>query len=194
MAQTARELFTPTEAAAITGVPVKLVRKEIEKKVIKATRKYRRARSDVHVTLEDLLYLRVLGGLDITLPARVRGRIHDEISAQYREHSDASEVVLSGAIVLRVREARDSVLKRLEQLRKWQESLVSDPDILGGETVFPHSRLSVRRIGTALERGESRAAVKEDYPYLNDDDLEFAQLYVRAYPNVGRPKADQAAA
>jgi uncharacterized protein (DUF433 family) len=55
---------------------------------------------------------------------------------------------------------------------------------MGGETVFPNSRLTVRRIGSMLERGESSEVIREDYPYLSQEDLEFAQIYVRAYPDV----------
>jgi len=30
--------------------------------------------------------------------------------------------------------------------------------------------------------------VREDYPYLSSEDLEFASLYARAYPPIGRPR------
>ena len=59
---------------------------------------------------------------------------------------------------------------------------------MGGETVFPGSRLTVRHIGAMLERGESPEIIREDYPYLSEEDLKFAHLYVKAYPNLGRPK------
>jgi uncharacterized protein (DUF433 family) len=70
---------------------------------------------------------------------------------------------------------------------EWKTRLISDPNILGGETVFPNSRLSVRRVGAMLERGESLEVIKEDYPYLSDEDLQFAQRYVRAYPSMEQP-------
>lgn len=193
MAVAMQELFTPTEAAALTGVSVRVVRKEIEKRVIKATHARRRSGHGVRVELADLYYLRVLGGLDMKLSRTQRVLIHDRIRTHLRESKPESDVVISGAIFARVGEARESVLKQLERLHQWQESLVRDPAILGGAAVFPGSRLSVRHVGTSLNRGEPPAAIKEDYPYLSDEDLEFARLYVNAYPNVGRPKTDQAA-
>ena len=70
----------------------------------------------------------------------------------------------------------------------WKKRLVSEPNIMGGETVFPGSRLTVRHIGAMLERGESPEIIREDYPYLSEEDLKFAHLYVKAYPTLGRSK------
>jgi uncharacterized protein (DUF433 family) len=101
--------------------------------------------------------------------------------------------MVSGLLTLKIGETESAVLDLLRRFAAWRERLVSDPDILGGELVFPNSRLSVRHIGEILERGELPDAVREDYPYLADEDLELARLYVKAYPNVGRPKTRRAA-
>ena len=39
-----------------------------------------------------------------------------------------------------------------------------------------------------LERGESKEVIREDYHYLSEEDMEFALIYTRAYPAIGRPK------
>jgi uncharacterized protein (DUF433 family) len=67
--------------------------------------------------------------------------------------------------------------KQNAQYQAWKRKLVRDPEIMAGETVFPNSRLTVRRIASLMERGESPAIVLEDYPYLTRTDLEFAQIY-----------------
>jgi uncharacterized protein (DUF433 family) len=36
--------------------------------------------------------------------------------------------------------------------------------------------------------------IREDYPHLSDEDIEFAKLYTAAYPKVGRPRACQTSA
>jgi uncharacterized protein (DUF433 family) len=64
-------------------------------------------------------------------------------------------------------------------LDRWKSGLVQDVRIMGGETAFPNSRLTVRRIGLLLQNGESIAAIKEDYPYLCDDDLKFSLRYLK---------------
>lgn len=80
------------------------------------------------------------------------------------------------------------VSERIKHFSKWKANLVSDPNIMGGETVFPNSRFTVRHIGSMLDRGESLEIIQEDYPYLTEEDIKFAQVYVKAYPSVGRPK------
>jgi uncharacterized protein (DUF433 family) len=59
---------------------------------------------------------------------------------------------------------------------------------MGGQTVFPNSRLSVHHLGKIIDRGESFEIIRENYPFLSKLDLKFAPLYVKAYPVMGRPK------
>jgi uncharacterized protein (DUF433 family) len=73
------------------------------------------------------------------------------------------------------------MIDRYETLKA---KLVSNPSILGDKTVFPGSRLSVQRIGRSLERGETLEALREDYPYLTDEDFDFAQVFVKAVGNI----------
>lgn len=54
---------------------------------------------------------------------------------------------------------------------------------MGGAETFPNSRLTVRHIGEMLERGVAVKEILEDYPYLSPSDLDFARLFVRAYPD-----------
>lgn len=72
-----------------------------------------------------------------------------------------------------------------QQIRRffdWKQHLRSTPAVMGGAVTFANSRLTVRHIGTMLERGVDPAEIVEDYPYLTRQDLEFAHLFVQAYP------------
>jgi uncharacterized protein (DUF433 family) len=80
---------------------------------------------------------------------------------------------------------------KLARFHAWKDTLVSNPNVMAGEIVFPRSRLTVRRIGEMLEQGESPNVVLEDYPELSPQDLELSRLFVKAYPRVGRPRAAQ---
>jgi uncharacterized protein (DUF433 family) len=60
----------------------------------------------------------------------------------------------------------------------WMKGLAQNEAVLGGEPVFPGSRLAVRHVGGMLLNGAAAAEVKEDYPYLTDEDIEFAKLFV----------------
>jgi uncharacterized protein (DUF433 family) len=61
--------------------------------------------------------------------------------------------------------------------------------ILGGEAVFRGTRLSVRHVGKMYDAGESLSNIVEDYPYLRENDIKFAQLFHMAHPAIGRPTA-----
>jgi uncharacterized protein (DUF433 family) len=77
--------------------------------------------------------------------------------------------------------------ERKARFDAWKARLVRSPDILGGEPVFPGSRLAVRHVGGMVLRGAPLEEIREDYPYLSDEDVAFARLYTEAYPRVGRP-------
>ena len=57
-----------------------------------------------------------------------------------------------------------------------------NPDILGGEPVFPKSLLAVSRIAGLVERGESARSILKDYPYLTVEDVSFARLWPSVPP------------
>jgi uncharacterized protein (DUF433 family) len=97
--------------------------------------------------------------------------------------------LIPGVLQLRLRTVAEEVSDQLVPFYRWRDArVVSDPATLAGDAVFRGSRLSVRRVGEALERGEKVATIREDYPYLTAEDIEFAPRYVRAYPRVGRPR------
>jgi uncharacterized protein (DUF433 family) len=64
--------------------------------------------------------------------------------------------------------------------------------ILGGKAVFRDTRISVAHIGKMAERGETVANILEDYPKLTEGDVNFARLYYRARPPMGRPRVGAA--
>ena len=84
---------------------------------------------------------------------------------------------------------------KLDGFEAWKKKRVgTDENILRGEPTFPESRLAVRHVGGMLLRGASVEEVRADYPYLKDEDIEFATIFTRAYPRVGRPRDAQAPA
>jgi uncharacterized protein (DUF433 family) len=176
-----KDTFTPSEAAALTELPAKRVRKEIEHRVIEATRPPR-------VSFADLIYLRVLQLLDVQLSVEDRLRLARGLHDAVRRSPDVDTVEFGQVLTLRVRGIVRFLSKRTRHFERWKKRLVANPEIMGGEPVFPKSRLTVRRIGGMLERGVAPREILDDYPYLKAEDLELARLFVRAYPRVGRPR------
>ena len=60
--------------------------------------------------------------------------------------------------------------------------IVAGDRILGAEPTFPKSRLAVRNVGGQVLKGVPAAELREEYPYLNEEDLEFAKVFTLAYP------------
>jgi uncharacterized protein (DUF433 family) len=177
--------LSPTEVAALLEVPERRVRKEVEHGLLP---------SPPQLNFDMAVYIKVLDGLsELEPPVEWRRRMlvsirnalmHGRLSAV----SDEFELI-AGLLRLRLRTVAEEVSEQLVPFYRWRDArVVSDPEILAGEPVFRGSRLSVRRVGHAIERGEKVETIREDYPYLTAEDLEFAPRYARAYPRVGRPR------
>ncbi len=106
--------YTPTEAAALTELPEKQVRKEIEHQVIEAE-------SPPRLPFAALVYLRALKLMEMHLSVDDRTRI-------------------SRRVIEAVHRSRQ----------------------MGGEPVFPDSRLTVRRVGAYPRVGRPRSAPPAD--------------------------------
>lgn len=76
--------------------------------------------------------------------------------------------------------AQEAVMTDFDQ---WKSTLVMRADILGGEAVFPKSRLAVRHVGEKARRGVSDDEIVADYPNLSKQDVEFARRFVAEIPS-----------
>jgi uncharacterized protein (DUF433 family) len=177
---TAEEVYTLTEAAAFAGVSELDVRKQAEQAILGP---------DAHVGFDALVYLRATTRAGLELGIEDRVRILRSIHEALKVDPPVESIEVSELVLLRI----GSVIRQLHDERErflaWKRRLVTDPAYLGGEAVFPDSRLAVRQVGAILKFGSRAAAddeqgVREDYPYLSAEDLEFARIYARAYPLV----------
>jgi uncharacterized protein (DUF433 family) len=87
-----------------------------------------------------------------------------------------------------VGKACDDVKPRINVYVRGLARVEEKDSVLGGAAVFRDTRISVAHIGKLAERGESTENILEDYPKLTEADVEFAKLYYRARPPVGRPR------
>lgn len=178
------EALSTNEVVALFDLDDRRVRKEVEHGVLEAPR----------FDLASIVYLRTLTELGFEMSAvEDRKRLRLEIYRAIKGMSSTLRVALSSITELNLDGVLREVKQRLERFYAWKQKLVVDDAILGGEPVFPGSRLAVRHVGGMLLRGAALDEVREDYAYLSDEDLEFSRLYARAYPRMGRPR-DQAAA
>jgi uncharacterized protein (DUF433 family) len=173
-------IFTPNEAAAFASLSPKRVYKELEYRVIP------QVEDSPRLTFAALIYLCALKEINFEFSVNYRSLLYQRLVEAIENH--ASNLEIAKFFILQLDGITKELSELISQFNEWKNHLVSDPNIMGGQTVFPNSRLSVYRIGGLLEKGESSEAIRFDYPYLSETDLKFAPLYLKAYPPVGRPK------
>lgn len=176
--------LTTTEAAALTGLDERAVRKDVEHGILDAGTPPRFAEVA-------LVYLRACASFAFHLDARDRKRLYADIADALER--GLARVDLGPGWTLDVAAVAADLRRRVADFEAWRSALVTRDDILGGEPVFPGSRLAVRHIGEMLARGADLAEVREDYPELTERDIEFARLFAVAYPRIGRPRGQAAA-
>jgi len=177
-----RSNFTPAEAAAVTGLPVKKVNKAIETGTV-ASRSRRQGRTfKRYLPYTSLLCLELQArGLD-QLPLTLRRKVFRSVARAPR----ANQIRHSDAVIIDVRSAREKIVMGLLQLRKAKRMIIRDPEIMGGVPVFRGTRVPVYAIVEMLQSA-SRKEILEGYPSLTVEMLDVAEQYVRAYPKRGRP-------
>jgi uncharacterized protein (DUF433 family) len=176
------EIFTPNEAAALIEISPKRIYKEIEHSIISFGTPDR-------LSFGTLVYLRALKEINFNFSVSYRIQLHQALQLAWAQQLSTLE--FGKFFTLKVGEIGQELQTLVDRFEAWKSRLVCNPEILGGEIVFPNSRLSVSHIGGSLERGEALEILREDYPYLTDEDFDFARIYVKAYPKQGRPKIDE---
>jgi uncharacterized protein (DUF433 family) len=178
-------LFTATEAAVLTRLPLKAVNNAIDKKTV-AT-----AAGEQPGQAARLLDLR--GLISLTLERRLADRFSPELRRAVFDalaRDSRSRVSLEGGFVtIDLREPRRELAASLRTLRRVRALVTSDPDILGGDPVFRGTRVPVHLIAILLEQGSTKEELLASYPRLTAEMAELAPIYAAAYPLRGRPRA-----
>jgi hypothetical protein len=143
-------LFTPTEAAVLTGLPLKAVNNAIDKKTISAVAGEEGARLLDERALISLAIERLLA--DRFAP-ELRRQVFDALAKSPR-----NVVSLEGGLVkIDLREPRRELATSLRELRRAKRLVVSDPEIMGGDPVFRGTRVPVHMIAELVAQGSTPA-------------------------------------
>lgn len=181
------DVLTVNEAAALFGLDEGRIRKDVEHGVFGAG-------SPPRFELSAVVYLRALVDFGFELGVDDRKKLYGLIVRALKMRKPPATTELSPITELKLGKLVGEVTERIDRFDAWRNRIVTDPKVLGGEPVFPRTRLAVRHVGGMLLRGGSPKEIREDYPQLTDDDIEFAKLYAQAHPRVGRPRERQAPA
>lgn len=185
---TTERLFTPREAAAVSGIAVKAVNNAIDKRVVCVVRTgdAKLRKTPVRKLSEgSLLRLKVWHAIGGVLTRERRERLFAEIEAR----PAARHVKADSLLIVDVGEARDEIAASVRDLDHARKAIVQNKDVLGGEPVFAGSRIPVRAIVAMLDAGASEEEILEGYPKLDSRLMSLARLWVAAHPPRGRPKS-----
>jgi uncharacterized protein (DUF433 family) len=149
-------LFTPTEAAVLTGLSLKAVNNAIDKKTISAVPGEER---------ECLLDARAL--VSLSIERRLADRIAPELRRKvFGALADAprNSVSLEGGLIkIDLRQPRRELAASLRDLRRAQRMVISDPEIMGGDPVFRGTRVPVHLVAELVAQGRKPAEFIESY-------------------------------
>jgi uncharacterized protein (DUF433 family) len=180
--QTHDTLFTPTEAAVLTGLSLKAVNNAIDKNTVSAVPGEEGGRLlDARALMSLSIERRLSAG--IATP-ELRRKVFDALADAPRD----TVSIEGGLIKIDLRQPRRELAASLRDLRRARRIVVSDPEILGGDPVFRGTRVPVHVIAELVAQGSKPAELIESYPRLNDEMIRLAPIYATAYPLRGRPR------
>lgn len=178
-------LFTPAEAAALTGLPVKAVNNAVDKGMAARAKGKGGVKTARLVDATALICLRLERELAADTTPVFRRKLFRAIAAA---RAQGANTVAVGALTVDLRPPWREVEQHIKNLRRAERLAVVDPEILGGAPVFQGTRIPIRMIAELLEQGETPAKLREGYPRLTEEMLRLAPIYAAAYPQRGRPR------
>jgi uncharacterized protein (DUF433 family) len=179
-------LYTPAEAAAVSGLALKAVNNAIDKHIVDVAGPPAAGKRTVrrYLTGSHLLCLRLEHGLAGRLPVDRRQGLFREVAAR----PEAKLLKADDLLFVDVGAARREVVVRLRDLNEAERLINVDKETLGGEPVFKGTRIPVYSVVAMLDAGADVAELLSGYPKLDARKLELGRLWVAAHPRRGRPK------
>ena len=177
--------YTPAQASAVAKLPLKAVQKLIDARLIRPIRMRSGRETQRLLSPGQLVYLRLEAEGVRLLPLATRREVARTIVAEPQINSIA--ITGGSALVIEVKHARREVEQELKRLRKVQEMVVSDPEIMRGTPVFKGTRIPVELVAEMAAEDATVEEILAGYPALNREQVELAPLYVAAFPRRGRP-------
>lgn len=177
--------LTATEAACVTGVPLKQVHRIIDAGLLFDGVQVRTGARVISGRALVGLRLAHLTADTLTLDARRRiiRRVLDEPkTATFQED----------AVTVAVAPVADDIRDGLESLDHAKAVVSIDPAVMSGAPCFVGTRIAVHDLAEMVANGDTVDAVAAAYPSVSPDQIQLAIVYAAAYPRRGRPSAKPA--
>lgn len=182
-----------TEAAAATGVPLRVIHRLIDENVIpRSARVMVAKRRALRAFALPMVTFSAAAGADLT--SRLRrdclNAIKDYTLKNWSDllvRPDSANLTLTrGIMTLTLAKPVAVAMADLARLRAAFDRVETNAEIRGGMPVIKGTRVGVHEVASSL-RVDGMDAVLADYPSLTRADVEAAALYAAAHPQRGRP-------
>jgi uncharacterized protein (DUF433 family) len=172
--------LTASEAASVTGVPLKQVHRIIDAGLL--TGRIETHRGSRRIIGSGLVGLKLAYMTADTLTMEARRRIIGRVLADPTPRTVSDQLV-----TVEVQPIEAEVAQGLDALEKAKSMVSNDKGIMGGTPCVAGTRVPVHDIADMLANGDDPAAILAAYPQLGPEQLELASIYTAAYPRRGRP-------
>lgn len=179
-----QNMFTPTRAAAVTGLSLKSVQKAIDLNTVPVRRVRTKGAAKRYLVDTALLCLWLEAEGLHQLPLRARKDIFKAVARSPRE----PQLQFGGVMWVDITGARRRLAMSLLELRKAEHMVTSDEAILTGTLVFKGTRVPVHSIAEMVNSGTPTTEILEGYPSLTEEQVRLAPIYAKAHPLRGRPR------
>jgi uncharacterized protein (DUF433 family) len=169
--------MTASEAASVTGVPLRQVHRIIDAGILGAAVKQRD--NTRLLTTKGLVGLRLAHDTAAPGAAGRRGEF-DPVAAPVDDPRRNGRRGRSAC-------CQDGSFGS-QPAGKARSMVSSTPDVLGGMPVFKGTRIPVHDIADMLANGDRPASIVKAYPKLDAERVRLASVYAQAYPARGRPR------
>jgi uncharacterized protein (DUF433 family) len=92
-----------------------------------------------------------------------------------------------GLVTFDLAAVRSEVEDRVRLLRRAEDAVIEDPEVIAGEPSLRGTRMPVYMVAAMRETGTSVEEMVRSYPSLTAELIERACIYAAAYPKRGRP-------
>ncbi len=182
------ENLTINEAAIAAGVTVAKVNRMIDKRIL-PKKLYKTSRSRT-VRKDACLWIAFYFETEEVLTAGARVKAMRSATAHNHSWTELQHCKFEESRTVQVLFSSiwEDVDRRLSQLRKAQEMVIEDPEILRGTPVIRGTRIPVHDVASLVEAGTPLQELLEIYPGLTPLQVELASIFDKANPQRGRPR------
>jgi uncharacterized protein (DUF433 family) len=180
-----RDIYTPAQVSAVTGLPLPAVHKAIEHKLIRPKRVRDGRRVQQMLSKSQIVYLRMEAKGLKSLSLATRRQVAQAIERD--PGIDVMTLSKGSVILIQFKSARREVDTGLRRLAEAARMVNSDAETMRGAPVYKGTRIPVEMVADMLSQGATAAEILEGYPALTREKVDLAPMYVQAFPRRGRP-------